>query len=66
MNNNELKILSETYLTLLQVPYTSPVRLEIMESLAQLRECIAKITGSESQFVQDSFEFVALAIKGRL
>jgi hypothetical protein len=66
MNNNELKILSEAYLTLLQIPYNSPVRLEIMESLAQLRENIAKITGSESQFVQDSFEFVALTMKAKL
>jgi hypothetical protein len=57
--NTELKLLSEAYLTLLQIPHTSPVRLKTMEALAKLRDNIAEITGSESEFVQNSFEFVA-------
>lgn len=59
MSNNELKILSEAYLTLLQIPHTSPVRLEIMKSLAQLRESIVARTKASPEFVERSFEFVA-------
>lgn len=59
--SRNLKLLGEAYLNLLMLDY--PHRGKVQHALCDCRDEIARMTGTSSEHVQNSFELVALVQK---